>query len=230
MSGLSLRSEDFDCIFIIHLGLLWNNPAQILVLSACIVTAALSFSWCFPWRFSPAICPPPLLPLLPALPPSSTPETIPAIAPTSTPVIAYQPIFEPAPCAFPVPSGYNPECGYLLVPENRTRADSPLVRLHVAIFRNRAGLPVPDPVVHLAGGPGSSSLGVAGYMFSQGLDAILDQRDFILFDQRGTGYSQPRLDCPERASVTGILLERGLLPRELTRSSWMPSVSAATGW
>ena len=146
-------------------------------------------------------------PTLPALPPSPTPE---AILPTPTPGIVYQPIFEPAPCAFPVPSRYNPECGYLIIPENRARANSPMIRLHVAIFRNRSGLPVADPVVHLAGGPGSSSLNVAGYMFGQGLDAILDQRDFILFDQRGTGYSQPRLDCPERTSITGTLLERGL--------------------
>ena len=146
-------------------------------------------------------------PTLPALPPSSTPE--PGI-PTPTPSIVYYPIFEPAPCAFPVPPGFNPECGYLIVPENRLRADSPLIRLHVAIFRNRLGVAVADPVVHLAGGPGSSSLNVASYMFGQGLDAILDQRDFILFDQRGTGYSQPRLDCPERTSITGTLLERGL--------------------
>jgi pimeloyl-ACP methyl ester carboxylesterase len=138
-------------------------------------------------------------------------ETRIPVAPTSTSVIVYQPIFESAPCVFSVPAGYSPECGYLIVPENRTRADSPLIRLHVAIFRNRAGASVADPVVHLAGGPGSSSLDVASYMFGQGLDAILDQRDFILFDQRGTGYSQPRLDCPERVSVTGILLERGLI-------------------
>src|SRR5687768_7255667 len=161
-------------------------------------------------------------PTLPALPPSSTPETIHPIAPTSTPVIAYQPIFEPAPCAFAVPSGYSPECGYLLVPENRTRAGSPLVRLHVAIFRNRAGLTIPDPVVHLAGGPGSSSLQVAGYMFGQGLDAILDQRDFILFDQRGTGYSQPRLDCPERASATGWQ-GRGLTSLHITARRVQPT-------
>ncbi len=146
-------------------------------------------------------------PTVPALPASHTPE---AILPTSTPGILYQPIFEPAPCAFPVPAGYNLECGYLVVPENRTRIDSPLVRLHVAIFRNRLGISITDPVVHLAGGPGSSSLNVASYMFGQGLDGILDQRDFILFDQRGTGYSQPRLDCPERTSITGTLLERGL--------------------
>lgn len=131
--------------------------------------------------------------------------------PSATPtMIAYQPVFEAAACAFSVPSGYSPECGYLVVPENRSRAGSSLIRLHVAIFRNRNGIPIADPVVHLAGGPGSSSLDVAGYMFGRGLDAILDQRDFILFDQRGTGYSQPRLDCPERVSITGVLLERGL--------------------
>jgi pimeloyl-ACP methyl ester carboxylesterase len=47
-------------------------------------------------------------------------------------------------------------------------------------------------------------------MFNQGLGAILEQRDFILFDQRGTGFSHPRLDCPERMAITGMLLERGL--------------------
>jgi pimeloyl-ACP methyl ester carboxylesterase len=81
------------------------------------------------------------------------------------------------------------------------------VQLHVAIFRSIAEGPSPDPVVHLAGGPGSSSLDVAGYLFDQGLGAILDRRDFILFDQRGTGYSLPRLDCPERNALTPALLQ-----------------------
>ena len=153
---------------------------------------------------------PPALPAQETLLPIPTP-TAPA---TPSPSIIYQPIFEQAPCAFPVPSGYNPECGYLVVPENRARPDSLLIRLHTAIFRNRTGFPTLDPVVHLAGGPGSSSLQVAGYMFAQGLDAALDQRDLILFDQRGTGYSQPRLDCPERTSVTGTLLALGLSTTE----------------
>src|SRR5688572_23226007 len=135
-------------------------------------------------------------------------------APLATAAPTYQPIFERAACAFAVPSGYSPECGYLIVPENRARPGSPLIRLHVAIFRNRSGSPVSDPVVHLAGGPGSSSLEVAGYLFSRGLDPILERRDFILFDQRGTGYSQPRLDCPERADLTAALLGRGLSAAE----------------
>lgn len=147
-------------------------------------------------------------PTVPSFPPTPALAMVTPVVPTMTAGIVYQPLFEPALCAFPVPSGYNPECGYLIVPENRARADSPLIRLHVAIFRS--GTEAADPVVHLAGGPGSSSLEVASYLFNRGLGSILNQRDFILFDQRGTGYSQPRLDCPERSSVTGTLLERGL--------------------
>src|SRR6266540_1467693 len=143
-----------------------------------------------------------------------TPSPVPSQPPLATPTIAYQPVFEPAACAFPVPSEYSPECGYLLVPENRRRPDSPLIRLHVAIFRNSSDSLVSDPVVHLAGGPGSSSLGEARYLFSKGLNAILEQRDFILFDQRGTGYSQPRLDCPEREALTPALLDGSLSPEE----------------
>jgi pimeloyl-ACP methyl ester carboxylesterase len=141
--------------------------------------------------------------------PASTPEgSLPA------PTRAYQPVFEPTPCAFPVPPGYEPECGYLVVPENRAALEGPSIRLHVAVFRSRSPGPAPDPVVHLAGGPGSSSLGLAGYMFQQGMDAILERRDLILFDQRGTGYSHPRLDCPEREALTPVLLERGLIAAE----------------
>jgi pimeloyl-ACP methyl ester carboxylesterase len=73
-------------------------------------------------------------------------------------------------------------------------------------------------VVHLAGGPGSSSLDVASYLFSRGLDAILEQRDFILFDQRGTGYSQPRLDCPERTNLTATVLGGALSPEQTTQA------------
>lgn len=152
---------------------------------------------------------------MPAAAPLPAQETAPAIPyPTSTPLpvptFAYQPIFEPAPCAFAVPSGYQPECGYLIVPENRTRPDSPMIRLHVAVFRNHAAFPVPDPVVHLAGGPGSSSLAVADYVLGRGLDAVLARRDLIFFDQRGTGSSTPRLDCPERESITSLLLSGSL--------------------
>jgi pimeloyl-ACP methyl ester carboxylesterase len=135
------------------------------------------------------------------------------IFPTKTnasPTPGYQPVFNPAPCAFPIPPGYSPECGYLVVPENRSAPTGAMIQLHVAIFRSTAEGPDPNPLVHLSGGPGSSSLDTISYLFNQGLNAVIKRRDFIFFDQRGTGYSQPRLDCPERNALTPALLDGSL--------------------
>lgn len=160
--------------------------------------------------------------LAPALPPSPNPDAVlltpSPVPPTSAPSLTYQPLFEPAPCEFPVPAGYSPECGYLVVPENRTRLDTPFIRLHVGIFRNRSGLPTPDPVIKLSGGPGTSGLNLTGYLFRQGLDAVMEKRDLIIFDQRGVGYSRPRLDCFERQDVTPLLL-RGRLTAEESKQA-----------
>jgi pimeloyl-ACP methyl ester carboxylesterase len=162
----------------------------------------------FACNFPTTTMPTPSGPTQETIPPGQTLvfPTEPPTLPTPVPTLAYQPAFNPAPCVFPLPGNYRVSCGYLVVPENRARPDSNLIQLHVAVFQSFAEAPAPDPVVHLAGGPGSSSLGVAGYMFNQGLGAILERRDFILFDQRGTGYSLPRLDCPERNALTATLL------------------------
>jgi pimeloyl-ACP methyl ester carboxylesterase len=86
----------------------------------------------------------------------------------------------------------------------------------VGIFRSRSGQSTPDPVIKLSGGPGTSGLNLTGYLFNQGLDAVLEKRDLIIFDQRGVGYSRPRLDCFERQEVTSLLL-RGRLTAEESR-------------
>ena len=176
-----------------------DNPRNrwlfVLILSLGIFACNLSAPTATPFSPGPIFDHPPTRTAVPAEP------TL-----TPTPAITYQPTFEPAPCAFPVPRGYNPECGYLIVPENRVRPDSRLIQLHVAIFRNRTGTPNLDPVIKIAGGPGSSGLNTAGYLLGKGMDAVLERRDFVVFDQRGTGYSRPRLDCPERAEITPALL------------------------
>lgn len=85
-------------------------------------------------------------------------------------------------------------CGTVKVPENRLDPDSKMIELAVATLHSTADDPRPDPVVRLEGGPGFSSLdGVGNYSQS----ALLDTRDYIIWDQRGTGYSTPNLDCPE---------------------------------
>jgi len=82
-----------------------------------------------------------------------------------------------------------------VVPENRDRPDGAQVRLHVAIFHNHAAGPAPDPLVFLSGGPGSSALALSGYLFRTGLGAVLERRDLVLFDQRGTGYYRLFATC-----------------------------------
>ena len=108
--------------------------------------------------------------------------------------------FAASDCPFEIPRGFDVRCGYLTVPENRTRADSPAIELAVAIVaapnENRQ-----PPLVYLAGGPGGSALDDFA-ADPQGWDYPFTQtRDLILIDQRGTGYSRPTLDCPELAEA-----------------------------
>ena len=112
-----------------------------------------------------------------------------------TPALAYVSTFEEADCAFEIPEGFKPRCGYLIVPEDRSQPDGRKIRLHIAIFKSVNPNSVPDPVIHLAGGPGSSALNNVRPILMKGGIEILKQRDYILFDQRGTEYSDPYLYC-----------------------------------
>ncbi len=85
-------------------------------------------------------------------------------------------------------------CGTVEVPEDRTNPDSRMITLAVARIHSANPDARPDPVVQLEGGPGFPSLeDVEGYAGSK----ILDERDYVLWDQRGTGFSDPNLDCTE---------------------------------
>jgi len=135
--------------------------------------------------------------------PSPAPGT--QTSPTQMPPI-YEPRFESAPCQFEIPAGYAPECGFLVVPEDRSKPDSRQVRLHVAIFRSTGPDRQPDPVIHLSGGPGSPSLSLVSYYLGYGMAEVLARRDYVVFDQRGTGTSQPGLYCYETFNITPTLL------------------------
>ncbi|MEM6770150.1 MAG: alpha/beta hydrolase [Bacteroidota bacterium] len=95
--------------------------------------------------------------------------------------------------------------GYLEVPENRERPTGKTIKLPVYIFKSRSANPAPDPVLYTVGGPGSSSLSAAPYMRAF---SYLDDRDLILFEQRGTAYAQPSLDCPEWEKATTLARQR----------------------
>ena len=84
--------------------------------------------------------------------------------------------------------------GYLEVLENREKPNGNKIQLPVYIFRSRSKNPKPDPILYTVGGPGYTSMRASKYMEYY---KYLDDRDFILFEQRGTQYAKPSLDCPE---------------------------------
>ncbi|MFZ0548176.1 MAG: alpha/beta fold hydrolase [Candidatus Promineifilaceae bacterium] len=125
--------------------------------------------------------------------PTLTPEATATSQPMPTPV--YEPVFETADCQFSYSGDADIHCGYLVVPEDRSEPER-MVRLHVAVVSSSSSSPAPDPLVYLDGGPGGYTLAVAGNYLASFRD-VLKERDVIFFDQRGIGYSEPSLDCPE---------------------------------
>ena len=117
--------------------------------------------------------------------------------PTALPTQAYTPRFEEANCQFDVPPGVNVTCGYATVPENRTINSGRTIRLAVAVFHSRSSNPKPDPVMFLQGGPGGEAVSLSANAYPILVDPFLSDRDYITYDQRGTGLSEPALICDE---------------------------------
>lgn len=115
------------------------------------------------------------------------------------------PAFAVTPCPFKViggeVEGETLICGTLYALEDRQNPRSPVIEMIVVILKARSATPAPDPVMYLEGGPGGSSLAY----YDIWLNARLrETRDIILFDQRGTGYSFPTLNCDEYFYGDGV--------------------------
>jgi pimeloyl-ACP methyl ester carboxylesterase len=106
--------------------------------------------------------------------------------------------FEPAPCPLrpTVPTESTLQCGVLRAPERRDDPAAGEVEVAVLILRSTAEDPAPDPIVYLEGGPGGSSLPALDF-WVESLAPVLEKRDVILVDQRGTGFSKPLLTCDD---------------------------------
>ena len=104
------------------------------------------------------------------------------------------PRYEPSPC--PKLKGVewlaDASCGYLVVPENRSRPAGRNIRLMVAKYPARSAEKRRDPVVYLAGGPGDiAPLEVNGFIAAN----FIHDRDIVVMSQRGTMFSEPALTC-----------------------------------
>jgi pimeloyl-ACP methyl ester carboxylesterase len=116
--------------------------------------------------------------------------------------------FAPAECPITVPPGLAVDCGYLSVAESRQRAGSRTIQLAVAIVRSPNPVKRTDPVLFLSGGPGEPALPLLAAV-AQIAEPILAERDIVFFDQRGTGYSRPALNCDPAAAPSAMMLPLG---------------------
>lgn len=137
----------------------------------------------------------------------------PSATPTAVISLDYIPIFEESDCPFDIPGEGEIRCGYVIVPENRNRSTEDTIRLAVVEYEATGSSPRPEPVIFLQGGPGAGAVELSAQAYSLLVEPFLEKQTFITFDQRGTGLSEPILECDELTQVYSQDL-RGLVEPE----------------
>ena len=97
--------------------------------------------------------------------------------------------------------GQNVNCGFLVVPEDRSQPKGRTLQLAVAIFKTPNPQSNSAPLLILGGGPGEPLLSLVGPIIANGLNYYASGHDLILLDQRGAGFSQPSLNCQTSETV-----------------------------
>ena len=122
----------------------------------------------------------------------------PAQAPPETAIAA--PALEDWPCQLWVPGGDvlgdTLQCGYVVVPAERDNPASKAVKLTYVLLKATGDNVTPDPIIHVAGGPGISATSRSAVVeLARRYAPFRESRDIILYDQRGVGNSLPYLTC-----------------------------------
>ncbi|MEM9002666.1 MAG: alpha/beta fold hydrolase [Cyanobacteria bacterium P01_F01_bin.86] len=127
-------------------------------------------------------------------PPSQIPDPVPVES------YADLPRFEPLdPCFIAVDETQPYHCGYVVVPADRSQLGGQTIHLGVLVFPSRTTPSDADPVMFARGGPGGSIMGLVEFaqFFQPEWFTFPNQtRDLIFFDQRGTAFARPHLNCP----------------------------------
>jgi pimeloyl-ACP methyl ester carboxylesterase len=92
--------------------------------------------------------------------------------------------------AYKIDSSFKTLCGYLIVPENRKKASSRMIKLPFIVLQSKNPGKKKDPLLFTSGGPGNSSL---GWINGMQRSSVIESRDCIVFEQRGTRYAVPYL-------------------------------------
>lgn len=109
----------------------------------------------------------------------------------------FAPQWRSEPCPFAPRVDFDKEridCGYVLVPENRRREDSRLIKLSVARLRADSDVPVAGTSVYLTGGPGGWATLIAPVVMTSSSRRTRHMREtshWVFPDHRGTAFSEP---------------------------------------
>ncbi|MBS1566988.1 MAG: alpha/beta fold hydrolase, partial [Bacteroidetes bacterium] len=109
--------------------------------------------------------------------------------------------------AFKIDSSFQTTCGYLIVPENRTKASSRMIKLPFIILKSKNPDKKKDPFLFSTGGPGGSSL---GWINGMQKSSVIETRDCIAFEQRGTHFAIPNLRSFELDTAIRISYRKNL--------------------
>jgi pimeloyl-ACP methyl ester carboxylesterase len=143
-----------------------------------------------------------LLPVSVVAVPSVSPTAIdlpPTPTPASTPTPDFTPVFKGSVCPFDIPLGTRVRCGVVSVPLDRNKNFTDLIDLPVVLFQSSR--PDADVIIYLQGGPGQESIDWSLALFDDYVTPILKDFDMVFFDPRGTGRSEPVIDCPELNTI-----------------------------
>jgi pimeloyl-ACP methyl ester carboxylesterase len=130
----------------------------------------------------------------------------------------------PTECWFKPPEKIAARCYQMRVPESRAGRSALELELPVVVLSMPGTRKREDPVVYLAGGPGDGA-----WLDTERIDfwwefvadnAWLNERDLILVDQRGTGLSNPRMDCTEYEPLQVAALSFGN-DRKRAKDAWL---------
>lgn len=145
--------------------------------------------------------------------PSATPvlpepgdEPTPTAEPTEPSEIAAG-MLEDTDCRFDEPADAVVACSWLTVPADWADPDGETIRLHVGVFTTEVTPADAVPLVYLEGGPGGAALDGAALGWSTIWAPLADEMPVVIFDQRGTGQSEPGLQCSEVDEVNAELLD-----------------------
>jgi len=125
------------------------------------------------------------------------------------------------PCDFEAPWRADIRCARLHTPAYHRGEPQLQFQLPVVIIRAPSQNRRPDPIFYLQGGPGAPARldrqGIEGWL--SWLDYGNLQRDLVLMDRRGSGLSQPTLDCPEYRDYHRRILNRDLSRKKQEQSA-----------